>query len=408
MSHRYTEQPVMADGDQIADLRERLRAAEEQLKQIEAEMDRRERVAYVAGAVESDVTVHSLLNSMADGVLIVDVEGRILFVNSRIEAMFRHSAADLLGQPLSLLLPEGFAERHNSHLESFFRDPGSRSMGVGLDIQARCSDGSHIPVEISLSYMKNERGTFAIAYIADFTRQKEREAYLEARNQELDAFSHMVAHDLKSSLSLVIGFGELLQADYRTMQGSEIEETLGAIVQSSRKMNAVIQDLLVFARLRDEPVVIETVDNRAILTAALSRLAGEMEARDAQILLPDHLEPALGHGPWLEEVWLNYLGNAIKYGGNPPVIRVGSDRTGATVRFWVRDNGEGLTDAQQQGIFRPFARRHTGAAQGHGLGLSIVRRIVTRLGGNVGVESRPGHGSTFYFTLPAPQSDTPS
>ena len=138
------------------------------------------------------------------------------------------------------------------------------------------------------------------------------------------------------------------------------------------------------------------------------RLRGEIEGRRAQIELPARFESAVGYGPWLEEVWLNYVGNAIKYGGNPPTIRVGSEREGQTVRFWVSDNGDGLTVDQQKGLFEPFARRHTGAAQGHGLGLSIVRRIVTRLGGEVGVRSAPEQGSTFYFTLPATGSGNPA
>jgi signal transduction histidine kinase len=111
----------------------------------------------------------------------------------------------------------------------------------------------------------------------------------------------------------------------------------------------------------------------------------------------------LGHGPWIAEVWSNYLSNAVKYGGQPPRIQLGADLVAerARVRFWVQDNGPGLTPEQQAALFQPFARVTETRVKGHGLGLSIVRRIAEKLGGNAGVESQPGAGSRFWFELPA-------
>jgi signal transduction histidine kinase len=124
----------------------------------------------------------------------------------------------------------------------------------------------------------------------------------------------------------------------------------------------------------------------------------------------------LGYAPWVEEVWANYLSNGCKYGGTPsaaprlelggdllPILPAGDGQDGSMVRFWVHDSGDGLTSEQQNRLFTPFTRLDQARARGHGLGLSIVRRIVEKLGGQVGVESNgaPGQGSTFYFTLPA-------
>jgi signal transduction histidine kinase len=127
---------------------------------------------------------------------------------------------------------------------------------------------------------------------------------------------------------------------------------------------------------------------------------------------------AVGYGPWVEEVLVNYVSNALKYGGRPdeaipPAIEFGydlswpepgqardHDSAGSHVRFWVRDNGPGLSKEAQAGLFAEFSRMATSRVEGHGLGLSIVRRIVERLGGEAGVESAPGQGSTFWFTLP--------
>jgi two-component system, sensor histidine kinase and response regulator len=100
-------------------------------------------------------------------------------------------------------------------------------------------------------------------------------------------------------------------------------------------------------------------------------------------------------------VWVNYISNALKYGGNPARIYIGADKNpNGKVYFWVRDNGDGLNEEQQQQLFIPFHRLHQNRAHGHGLGLAIVHNIITHLGGEVGVESTPGQGCKFYFSLP--------
>jgi two-component system sensor histidine kinase/response regulator len=148
---------------------------------------------------------------------------------------------------------------------------------------------------------------------------------------------------------------------------------------------------------------------------AQERLGDVIAQRQAQIILPERWPGASGYGPWVEEVWVNYLSNAIKYGGEPPRVELGFDESahectsadslprtfaGSHVRFWVRDNGPGLTPEEQGRLFRSFERLDQVRAKGHGLGLSIVRRIVEKLGGEVGVESEPGQGSVFWFALP--------
>jgi len=118
--------------------------------------------------------------------------------------------------------------------------------------------------------------------------------------------------------------------------------------------------------------------------------------------VPDEWPLAVGYGPWIEEVWANYINNAIKYGGEPPCVRLGATaQPDGTIRFWVSDNGAGLSEEEQARLFTPFTRLDQVRARGYGLGLSIVRRIMDRLGGEVGVESRDGEGSVFSFVLPA-------
>ena len=129
-------------------------------------------------------------------------------------------------------------------------------------------------------------------------------------------------------------------------------------------------------------------------------LIAEMQA---SVTLPADWPTALGYAPWVEEVWINYLTNACKYGGRPPEIQLGAEALhDGRVRFWVRDNGNGVLPEDHDRLFKPFTRLEQARARGHGLGLSIVRRIIERQGGQVGVISHgvPGEGSEFYFTLP--------
>jgi signal transduction histidine kinase len=151
---------------------------------------------------------------------------------------------------------------------------------------------------------------------------------------------------------------------------------------------------------------VEPLDSAQIVTEARERLANVIEECQAEVITPDTWPEALGYGPWIEEVIVNYLSNAIKYGGRPPRVELGGTaQADGMVRFWVRDNGPGIPPEAQTQLFTPFTRLDRVRANGHGLGLSIVRRIVEKLGGQVGVESAQDQGSVFSFTLPSVRQD---
>ena len=227
---------------------------------------------------------------------------------------------------------------------------------------------------------------------------------LEARNEELDAFAYAVAHDLKGPLNVMTGFAHLLETSFDHMSPQQIQESTQAISRGGRKMTSIINALLLLARVRREEIEMAPLDMGVIVREAIDRLAHEIDESKAEISSPEEWPKAMGYAPWVEEVWVNYLSNAIKYGGQPPNIELGASvEGGGMVRFQVRDNGPGLSAEEQARLFTPFTRLHRVKAEGHGLGLSIVERIIYNLVGEVGVESAgfPGQGSTFYFTLPA-------
>ena len=231
-------------------------------------------------------------------------------------------------------------------------------------------------------------------------RVRERTAELQARNEELAAYDHTVAHDLKNPLALVIGYAEFLGEDFASMSDEELQEHLGSIARHGHKMRSIIDELLLLSEMRDLEVEKVPLDMVQIVAAAQQRLDSVIKEHGAEIVIPETWPVALGYGPWVEEVWANYLSNAIKYGGQPPCVELGAVEQGDDeVCFWVRDNGRGIPSEDQDRLFSRFTRLDRDHAEGHGLGLSIVQRIVEKLGGQVGVESEVGQGSTFTFSL---------
>lgn len=236
---------------------------------------------------------------------------------------------------------------------------------------------------------------------------QQRTIELQAHNEELDAFAHTVAHDLKSPVTSMVGYATTLETLHDQLSEQELRQFLHTITQGARKMGRIIEELLLLAGVRKKEVEMSPLDMATIVTEAIQRLDDMIENSQAHIVAPKTWPVALGYGPWVEEVWANYISNAIKYGGQPPRVELGYDVSVAsddaappTVRFWVRDNGPGLTEEAQAQLFVPFTRLDQLRVEGHGLGLSIVQRIAEKLGGQVGVESEVGRGSTFFFTLP--------
>jgi signal transduction histidine kinase len=227
---------------------------------------------------------------------------------------------------------------------------------------------------------------------------------IQARNEELDAFARTVAHDIKSPLSIIVGYTDFLTRG-QSVSEEDQQEALEIMDRMASGLTRVVDGLLLLARVRRQDVPLEPLDMGYLLDRALERLSSLIDDSQAEILLPpvDVWPVALGYGPWVEEMWVNYLSNGCRYGGHPPRLELGGEvLPDGQARFWVRDHGPGISPADQSRLFTPFTQLGH-VPGGHGLGLSIVRRIVDKLGGQAGVESDgvPGQGCLFYFTLPA-------
>ncbi len=225
---------------------------------------------------------------------------------------------------------------------------------------------------------------------------------LEIRNRELNAYSYTIAHDLKSPLSTVIGYADLLLSYFGEETTSEMKKYLQEIFTVSNNMASMIDQLLQLATLYNAEASGETLNMMTIAEAAVNRFKFQMEKHNVQIIWGSDLPPAIGYQPWVEEVFANLIGNAIKYrGSKSPHIQLRAKKLNGKVRYEVQDNGIGIAPEYLARIFEMFHRVPGSGVEGTGLGLAIVHRIVKKLNGDVGVDSQPGKGSTFWFTLPA-------
>jgi PAS domain S-box-containing protein len=356
---------------------------------------------------ERRLYLESVLAAAPDAIVTLDADHRIVEWNPGAARLFGYAREDVLGQDIDPLItdPDTFGQAID-----FTRVVMSGTSLSPMETVRYRRDGSPIDVILAGSpVLAGDEFVGAVAVYTDITELKrveealrQRTVELQARNEELDAFSHTVAHDLKGPLSNIAGFAEVLETVHTTMSDEELEDYLSTITQIGFKMVNVIDALLLLAGVRKmEHLHVEPLDMARIVDDVQQRLAYMVREHRAEVSLPETWPVALGYGPWVEEVWVNYLSNALKYGGRPPHMELGAtERADGMVRFWVRDNGPGISPQAQARLFTPFTRLDQVRVKGYGLGLSIVRRIVEKLGGQVGVESEIGQGSIFSFTLP--------
>jgi PAS domain S-box-containing protein len=340
-------------------------------------------------------------------IVITDTDGNIQYVNPRFEETTGYTSSEALGQNPRILKS---GEQDAEYYAVLWDTISSGQIWRG-EFHNRRKDGMLYWESATIAPIHNSAGqiTSYIAIKEDITERRQAEealrryaAELEARNEELDAFAHTAAHDLKNPLGLVIGYADILAMDYLDLPPEDAEEYIREVARNGRRMGRIIDEMLLLAGVRQVKVEIEPVDIEGVARESLQRLVDMIEEYQAEVILPGSWPEALGYAPWIEEVWVNYVNNAIKYGGRPPRVELGAQELpDGRVRFWVRDNGPGLSPKEQGRLFRPFTRLDQAHTKGHGLGLSIVRRIVEKLGGQVGVESEEGKGSTFSFTLPS-------
>jgi len=234
----------------------------------------------------------------------------------------------------------------------------------------------------------------------DITEQLDIERELRLANADLEQFAYSASHDLQEPLRGVSIYSELLVARHSHQLDDEAREFLNYLRNGALRMEMLVRDLLAYTQVRQVDAPLEKIDPNAALKAVLSDLAQPIAQSGAQIT--SNMLPLLPvHGSHLEQLFRNLIGNALKYcGGKRPIVHVEARQQNRCWLFSVKDNGIGIDFQYKEKIFGLFKRLHTSEEYpGTGIGLAICQRIVEQYHGRIWVESRPGEGSTFYFTL---------
>lgn len=403
-----------------------------------------------------------ILDIAEDAIITVTLRREIILFNRGATKIFGYSPNEVMGRPLEVLLPIAYREAHPSQVDAFAHGPDvSRVMGQRRVVAGRRKDGTEFPAEVTISKLERGGQTLLTAIVRDGTARKqyedailrmnqeleervrvrtaelaERNLQLAQKNEENEMFVYSVSHDLRSPLVNLEGFSDELRHSLRdldkllhdeqippairdkatAMLDSGMMESINFIRTAVSRLSRIIDALLRLSRAGRVVYQLQVQDVGSIVRRVVDSLHGTAAAKGAVILVGD-LPPALADQTALEQVFANLIGNALNYldPARPGQVEVGyrmvpspADGTAESnlTAYYVKDNGVGIAAAYLPKLFQALQRLHPDKAPGEGIGLAIVRRILERLGGKIWVESVPGAGTTFLFTLPrAPGSE---
>jgi PAS domain S-box-containing protein len=348
----------------------------------------------------------NVFENAGDSIFIIDLEtSRIINHNDHATRRFGYLHSELLG----MMLDDIEIIDENESIDAVSWESTDSGTQV-YECHYRHKDGRLIPVEVSSALIRMRGQVAHLLFVRNISIRKQIEAERLQLINDLDSFAHTVAHDIKNPLSLQFTWSVWLRDTWEELTVEEIKDYLNQMVEGSQRSINIVDELLLFASVRKQDGIKTTsLDMDEILDSAIARLAYMINEYQAEIIFPDEWHVAIGYSPWIIEVWVNYISNAIKYGGAPPQITVGSTlEPDQSIRFWIQDRGQGIEADKIPQLFNMFDRLGETQIKGHGLGLSIVKRIIEKLNGQVSVESIVGQGSIFSFTLPAPRPTYPT
>lgn len=372
-----------------------------------------------------------LLELAPDAIVGIDKTGMIVLVNAQVERLFGYPRDQVLGQTIEMLVPERYRSSHLARRSSYFSDPKTRPMGVGLDLHGLRADGTEFPAEISLSSIKTDEGTIATAAIRDITERVHAESVrqkLEAelklnQSRRLESVGQLaggVAHDFNNLLTVIINYAEFLGE--RLAESPEMRADAEQIVKAAQRAADLTRQLLIFSRrdvVKAEPLLLN--DLLIDVETLLRRTIGE------QIEMRTHLDPDLwtvvADKGQIEQVVVNLVVNArdaIDHDGiidiattnvelDEEFVRFNPDsvRSGKYVRLTVSDSGSGMDRETVERAFEPFFTTKD-KAEGTGLGLATVHGIVKQAGGSIFLYSEIGRGTSVKIHLPAVDAPIPA
>jgi len=363
-----------------------------------------------AHLVQMEGRYRGLLEAAPDAMVVVNQQSEIVLLNLQAEKQFGYRRDELLGQKLTNIIPEGFAERLIADGLRSAEDALAQQIGTGLELTALRKDGSRFPMELMLSPLESDTGTLVTVAIRNITVRNAAKVELlqtveelKRSNEDLQQFAYVASHDLQEPLRMVASYVALIARRYKGKLDADADEFISFTVDGAKRMQSLIQDLLAFSRVGSKGVELVTTSSENALNRAIKNLRGAIVDSGARVT-HDPLPSVLADDMQLTQLFQNLLGNAIKYRrADTPGVHVAARQNGAKKWiFSVQDNGLGIEPQYFERIFGMFQRLHGREEfSGTGMGLAICKKIVERHGGDISVESTIGQGSTFRFSMAA-------
>jgi PAS domain S-box-containing protein len=355
---------------------------------------------------ESEERLNAVVATAVDGIITIDGRGVIDAFNPAAERLFGYREDEVRGQNVSRLMPEPERSRHDSHIRRYLETGEKRVIGMGREVLAQRRDGTEFPVELTVSELNVPGRRLFTGILRDISERKQAEAYrtellynLEAANEELKNFAYVVSHDLKAPLRGIGSLADWLHSDYAGKLDDQGREYLALMKSRVSRMDALIDGILEYSRVGRVKETRAAVDLNALVADVIHLLA---PPAGVTIAVDGPLPTVVGERTRVQQVFQNLISNAIKHLDKPEGrIRIACTDAGDAWQLSVADNGPGIEPRHHERIFQLFqVLTPRDRKESTGVGLALVKKIVELYGGRVWVESQPGKGSTFFFTLP--------
>jgi len=333
------------------------------------------------------------------GMLMIDTSGQIRQANTLLCQLFGYQANELIHQNMEMLLPERYREQHDLLRKQYLKNPSARSMGPGRDLTGLNKDGTEFPVEIGLSTVETDFGTAIIAAIIDISGRKKMENNLRQANADLDEFTYVASHDLKSPLRGITNLVEWVTEDLGNAINPDVENNLDRIKLRIERMEDLIEDLLDYARAGKHSAEFQDIN----LNDLFSNIIELLDIPPLfKISINNQAEQISSPKAPLETVIRNLLSNAIKHHDREEgniTITVKPDNS--WLRFTVTDDGPGIPVSAHERIFKLFQTLESKATDRSGVGLAVTKRLIEAHNGNIEIISTDNQrGTTFQFWWP--------
>lgn len=359
--------------------------------------------------VENDSHLQIVMNTVLDGMIIINDEGIIQSFNSAAERIFGYSPEEVRGQNVKMLMPDPYHTEHDGYLKNYLETGDRKVIGIGREVKAKRKDGSIFPMELGINEMVFAEKRVFVGTIRDITERKEAEEsiqnYIEKlkrSNKELDDFAYIASHDLKEPIRGLSNNAMFLKEDYEETLDEGGKNRLNRMEYLCKRMEKLVDDLLYFSRLGRQDLAVQEVDLNSVISDIQFMMESVLTEQNVKILIPIPLPPITCDLPRITEVFRNLITNAVKYNTSPEKrIEIGTVVQNSQQAFYVKDNGIGIEKDFFEDVFRIFKRLNDedDRIKGTGVGLTFVQKIIERHHGNIWLESKVDQGTTFYFTL---------